>query len=354
MTLRDRLRGMGREADLQTVPIRPRFGLAHTAHALLAVVGSVVAVTNPEVGGALVLAAALATFLDVTNVLQLTRRLTGRRMSQNVESIESSDKPGTLVLVAHYDAGRDARAFAFATRVLRDPWRAMLIAMVVLIGCCVARALGAEGVGLTAAQFVPTVVLILLVPALADIELSEVSPGAADNAAGVAVVLALADELGGRLEHFDLWVVLTGAQQPFALGMSGWLRKRRKGLDRERTAVVNVHGVGRGPVTFGRREGPLLALRSHSQLVRICREIGEDDGPAGDYQARPRVLHARTDAAAAIARGLPALTVTREGDTVGPDELDGALAFCRELILRLDHEVGPDLAEVRSAAGSAA
>ncbi len=98
----------------------------------------------------------------------------------------------------------------------------------------------------------------------------------------------------------------------------------------------------------------MIALRSHSQLVRICREIAEDDGPAGHYQARPRVLHARTDAAAAIARGLPALTVSRGGDTVGPDELDGALAFCRELILRLDHEVGPDLAEVRSAAGSAA
>ncbi len=137
--LRDRLRGMGREADLQTVPIRPRFGLAHTVHALLAVVGSVVAVTNPEVGGALVLAAALATFLDVTNVLQLTRRLTGRRMSQNVESIErlrQARHPGAGgplrrgagragVRLRHPGPARsvagDARRDGRADRVLRGP-----------------------------------------------------------------------------------------------------------------------------------------------------------------------------------------------------------------------------------------
>lgn len=346
--LRDRLRKMGREAELQTVQVRPRYGLVHSAHALLAVVGSVVAVDNPAVGGALILAAALSTLLDVTNVLHFARRLTGRRVSQNVESIEGGDKPGTLVLVAHYDAAREARAFLLAERVLRDPWRAILGAMLVLIACSGARALGAEGVALTAAQFVPTVLLILLVPALADIELSETSRGTADNAAGVATVLRLADELGGRLEHFDLWVVFTGAQEPFALGMSGWLRERRKGLDRERTAVLNVDGVGRRPITFSRREGPVFALRSHSQLVRICREIAEDEAIDGAPSAHPRVNHRRSDAAAAIARGLPALTVSREGDTIGPEEMDGAYAFCRELIERLDAEVGPDLAEAEA------
>lgn len=350
--LRDRLREMGREAELQTLQIRPRFGLAHTAHALLAVLGSVVAVESPEVGGTIVLVAALSTVLDVTNIFHLARRLTGRRVSQNVESIEDAGKPGTLVLVAHYDAPRDARAFSLATRVLRDPWLAMVAAMLVLIGCCLARALGVEGVGLTAAQFVPTVLLILLVPALADIELSGTARATSDNAAGVATVLRLADDLGGRLEHFDLWVLFTGAREPFALGMSGWLKARRKELDRERTAVLSVDGVGRGPITFSRREGPILPLRSHSQLVRISQEISDDAG--GDGAASARVVHERSDAAAAIARGLPALTVSRAGDTVGPDELDEAYAFCREVIERLDAEVGPNLAELRSLAGSAA
>ena len=354
--LRDRLRDLGREADLQTVAVRARFGLVHAGHALLAVVGSVAAVESPAVGGALVLLAALATLLDATNVLQLGRRLTGRRVSQNVESLEDGGKPGTLVLVAHYDAGRDARAFALATRLLRDPWRATLLAMLALVACCALRTLGAEGPALTTVQFVPTVLLILLTTAFADLELSEVSAGETDNAAGAVTVLRLADALGGRLESFDVWVVLTGAQKPFALGMSSWLKARQAQLDRERTAVLNVDSIGAGPVTYSRREGPVMALRSHRQLVRLCEEIAEDDGNDGAYSARSRIVRERSDAAAAIARGLPALTVSRAGvDRAGAEELDGAFAFCRELVLRLDAEVGPELrAELRSAAGSAA
>lgn len=354
--LRGRLRDLGRDAQLQTVHVRPRFGLAHAGHSALAVVGSVAAVESPAVGGALVLVAALSTLLDVTGVLQVGRRATGRRVSQNVESLEHGGKPGKLVLVAHYDAGREARAFALSTRLLRDPWRAMVVAMIALAACCALRALGVEGVALTTAQFAPTVLLILLATAFADIELSEVSIGEADNAAGVATVLRLAETIGGRLEHFDVWVVLTGAQKPFALGMSGWLDERRKQLDRERTAVLNVDCIGDGPLRFSRREGPVLALRSHRQLVRLCGEIAADAGADGDSPARPRIVHERSDAAAAIVRGLPALTVSRAGDGVaGPEELDGALVFCRELVRRLDAEVGPGLAgEVRRAAGSAA
>ncbi len=354
--LRERLRDLGRDAELQTLHVRPRFGLVHAGHALLAVVGSVVAVEAPEVGGALVLVAALGTLLDVTNVLQVGRRLTGRRVSQNVTSPEDGGKPGTLVLVAHYDAGRDARAFALATRLLRDPWRAMLVAMLALAVCCALRALEVEGAALTAVQFAPTVLLILLTTAFADVELSEVSSGEADNAAGVATVLRLAEAVGGRLDHFDVWVVLTGAQKPFALGMSSWLKAHRKQLDRERTAVLNVDGIGGGSVAFSRREGPVLALRSHRQLVRLCEEIAEDDGPAGAYSARSRIVRERSDAAAAIVRGLPALTVSRTGAAKADiEDLDGAFAFCRDLVLRLDAEVGPELAgTVRSAAGSAA
>ena len=40
------------------------------------------------------------------------------------------------------------------------------------------------------------------------------SDGEADNAAGVATVLALAEDLGGSLRSFDVWVLLTGSQKP--------------------------------------------------------------------------------------------------------------------------------------------
>ena len=338
--LRDRLEALGRPAELQTAHVRPRFGLTHAIHALLAIFGSVVAAANAPVGAAIVLVAAVSTFLDAAGLLHLVRRLTGRRVSQNVESRIDEGKPGTLVLVAHYDAAREAPSFRLATRVLRDPWLAMLIAMLAVLVCIGLRALDVEGTALTAAQFVPTVFLILMVPPLADIELSGAGAGAADNAAGTAVVLRLAEELGDQLEHFDVWVVLTGAQKPFALGMRAWLRLRRKELDGVSTVVLNIDGVGDGALTYGRREGALFALRTHRQLVKICEDVSEDGG----HGARPRVVHDSSDAAAALARGLPALTVSSPGTILDPVALERTYEFCLELAERVDAEVGPRLA----------
>lgn len=343
MHLRERLRRMGREAELEAIAVRPRVGLTHTFHALLAIVGSVVAVSSPIVGAALVLAAGVLALLDLTGALAVTRRLTGRRASQNVFSPEDGGRAGTLILVAHYDAGRDAPAFRLARRVLRSPWAVLLGAIGALLVFCCLRALGLEGNVLTAAQFVPTVLLILLVPALADLELSNADVGEADNAAGVATVLALAEDLGGTLRSFDVWVLLTGSQKPFAAGMRAWLRRHRSELDRERAAVINIDGVGSGPVRFTSREGAPLARRAHRQLLRICEEIAEDDGDGGAYAARPAPFRERTDASAARARKLPAITVSCEGEQVTAEGLERMQAFCRDLVERLDAEVAPTL-----------
>ena len=343
MHLRERLRRMGREAELEAVEVRPRFGLTHTLHALLAIVGSVVAVSSPTTGAALVLAAGVLVALDLTGTVAITRRLTGRRASQNVFSPEDGGRAGTLILVAHYDIGRDAPAFRLARRVLRSPWAVLLGAIAALLVCVWLRALGLEGNVLTAVQFVPTVLLILLVPALADLELSNAADGEADNAAGVATVLALAEDLGGTLRSFDVWVLLTGSQKPFAAGMGAWLRQHRSELDRERAAVINVDGVGSGPVRFARREGALRARRAHPQLLRICEEIAEDDGDGGSYDARPASFLERTDASAARSKKLPAITLSCSGEEVTAEGLERMRAFCRDLIERLDAEVAPTL-----------
>ena len=339
MYLRDRLEDLGRPAELQTVQVRPRFGLTHTLHALLAIFGSVLATANAPIGAAIVLFAVLSTVLDATGILHLVRRLTGRRMSQNVESRVDAGKPGTLVLVAHYDAAREAPSFALAMRLLRDPWLAMVVAMLVVLVCCGLRVAGLEGTALTAVQFVPTVLLILMVPALADIELSGAGAGATDNAAGVAVALRLADDLGDRLDHFDVWVVFTGAQKPFALGMKAWLRVRRADLEAERTVILNLDGLGDGPLTYSRRQGPLFPLRTHRQLTRICEQIVEDGG----HEARPTVVREAGDAGAAVMRGIPAITVSSAGGMLDPASLDRTFEFCRELSERVDAEVGPRL-----------
>ena len=112
-----------------------------------------------------------------------------------------------------------------------------------------------EGAALTAAQFALTVALIATLLLLVDVWLSPTVPGAGDNASGVALALALAERLGGALDHFSVNVVLTGAQESGADGMRAYLRRHRGDLPRDRTVVLNLDEVGAGTVRYTRREG---------------------------------------------------------------------------------------------------
>ncbi len=343
VTLRERLEAAGRPAQVQAIRVHPRFGLAHALHALLAVVGSVVAVSAPAPGAALVGVAALLTLLDGLGYLHLLRRPLGTRASQNVESREQSDKPGVLVIAAGYDSPRESGALALATRGLRDPYLAMVLSMVAILACCALRVAGSEGTAVTVVQFLPTVLLILLIPAFVDVELSGAGPDEA-GAAAAATAVRVGQELAGQLDHFAVWVVLTGANQPSALGMRAWLRRHQGELTRERTAVIAIGPVGDGPVHWSRREGGIAPQRSHTDLVRLSAQVGEDAGDTED--ARGYVARETTNASRAMARRLPAITVATAGANAGgADATARLMAFTRELAGRLDAEVGPALPE---------
>jgi Peptidase family M28 len=182
-----------------------------------------------------------------------------------VVSPEHGDKPGTLVLVAHYDAGRTGLVFArwvqerraALAQAMRRPighFEPVFWAQVVLLVCCVLRLVGVSGPVLTTVQFVCTAGLIVAVALLVEVAVSNVVPRANDSASGVGVALALADRHGGRLEHFDLWVLLTGAKEALSVGMRAFMRSRRRQLDRQRTVLLNLDEVGAGTVRFTRRE----------------------------------------------------------------------------------------------------
>ena len=370
--LRRRLESLGRAVDVEPTWIRPAWPLAHTAYALLGVVASVISTAEPT---AAAIAAGIAIVLllaDTSGRLHLGRRLTGRRGSQNVVSREDADRPGTLVLVAHYDAastgfvyGAPNRVRAWLSRRVRHaigPFELVLASLAVVLACSVIRAADVESVALSAVQFVATVALIFAVTFLADIALSGTSPGASDNASGVATVLRLAERYGDDLDHFDVWVLLTGGEEALAEGMREWMRRHRRELDPTATIFLNVDTVGSGTVRYTRRIGPLLSARTHPRLIELCRHLTEEDAEDGRYGVRPIVLRAVDDALAARRAGFPAVSISCRGDddrpehlhreTDTPDQvddaaLDRAFGFCSELIELIDERIGPDVAAAR-------
>jgi hypothetical protein len=396
----ERLRELGREAETEGLDTWPNWPMTYALHVALAVIGSVISVTIPVIGAALVLIATVLTFLDANGIAFTTRRLFGRRASQNVISREDGDKGGVLVLVAHYDSGRTGLAFnrrlqerraAINKTIKRQigPLQPLFYAMLAVLICTLLRLPGIENTILTVFQFLFTVLLIVTLPFLIDTGLAAASPGANDNASGVATALRLADRFGGELEHFDVHVLFTGAEEGFAQGMRSFLKEHRDDLDPERIVFLNLDEVGMGTVRYTSREGLILPVASHSQLVEMCEEIVEDqeeereekeeeesDDDEDDIDPRlkeddddeddeterpgPRKLVARnvSDAFAARSAGFPALTITCKGrldyspthhqvsdlpDRIDDEALDRAYDFCAELIERIDATVGPDL-----------
>lgn len=363
-----RLRESGREAEVESIEVRPSWPLTHLVHALLAIAGSLLAVALPVAGLVLLFVAAVSTLGDLTGTFFLVRRITPRRASQNVLSREDSEKGGILVLVAHYDAPRTGALFARRALALRaslgkrirrpiGPAGIFFWSIIVLFVCAGLRLLGIESLPLTVVQFVPTVLLILSVPLLADVQLGRTAPGANDNASGVAAALELADRYGGALEHFNLWVLLTGAADGMGLGMREWLRAHRHELHPERTVFLNLDQVGAGTVRYASREGLVFTYPFHPQLVELCNGLAEADAD-GRYGAKPVASRFTSDAHVARTKGYAATTISCLGaldhyahyrqptdtpEQIDADALERALGFTSALIERVDERIGPEL-----------
>ena len=358
--LKQRLEGIGREADLESIEVWPGWPLAYAVVAALAVLGSVLSVSLTALGAALALAAALLTFLDAGLLLPTVRRLFGRRASQNVVSWGGGRGPGNLLLVAHYDAGRsgialgqtvEARRAAFGQLVRRPfgPLEPLFWAELAVLVCCALRLAGLSGLLLTVVQFIPTVLLIVAVALLLDIALSPTTGGENDNATGAVLALGLAERFGGgRLDHFDVHVLLTGSQKAVAAGSRAFLKRHKRDLDPGRTVILNLDAVGSGTVRYTSREGPLVAIKSHPQLVQLCQAIAEDEGrerlrrPLDHQPLAERRLRRPLRRPASDHRQLPrpARLIPARVDSEAIERAEG---FCVELIRRLDAEVGPDL-----------
>ncbi len=366
--LAGRLRGIGRRAEIEPFFAHPEYAIVHLIHAAMGVAGSIIATVQPAVGFTLVLIAAISTYLDLNTRIYLVRSLLFRRASQNVVSPGNRpDAPARLILMAHYDAARTGYVFSKAsnrirklperTRLNLGPFRLFFwLGLAPLLPILGARMAGLDATWLNALQAVPTIVLIIAGFLLIDIALSDIVPGAYDNASGVAAVLSAADELTANPpENLDVWVVLAGSEESFCEGSRAFVRAHRKELDRTTTAFVNVDSVSYGGVAYEISQGPVISLPHDAQLIELCKALSD----AGQT-ARPIRHPLLDDALPARVRRLRAITL-RTTDADGnlapwyhthedvPEQVDSealtrASDFVVSLARLLDREAGRTVA----------
>ena len=369
--LADRLHAQGRRAEVEPTYVHPQIGLVLAAHAILGFGGSLLAIAEPVAGFAIVFAAAVSLYFDLNTRFYLLRRLFFRRGSQNVFSPSGrEDRPAELILVAHYDSARtgfiynersrrrEARIPQGARGILAPP-RLLFWSLAVLLPIVGARMAGLDESWLNLVQLPPTLVLLVATFLLVDIQLSEVVPGANDNASGVAVALSVAEAVDANPpQHLAVSVLLTGGQECLMEGMRSFVRRYRKQAKRESTYFVVLEMLGRGAdLHYLTGEGLAVTYRHSNRLAQLCEAIDTASREGtGDLDASPAVLPTASDALPATLAGYPAITLRRTAENglpgtehhtpydtpehIQPDALEQSERFVVELVRQLDRDVG--------------
>jgi len=324
--LRDELSTSGRSAQIEPFWCRPSSALAHAWHALLGLAGGLVAVSDPTVGGLMVLGALLCVLADAATGRSPGRRLTPERASQNVVSRRDAADADPLhhgrvrlILTANYDAGRMGFVYRdgprrIAARVHRTTgglapgWLAWIaLAFWWLLVIAVARLHGTHGKTIGLLQLPPTIGLVLAIALLIELASSPPGPAAADNAAGVAIAIALARALDASSpSRLEVEVVLAGAGEGDGIGLRRHLGRRRRELTSENAIVLGISACGAGSPRWWRSDGALLPLAYHARLRDLCAGIAHDE-PA--LAVAPHRGRGATPALPARIAGIPAIAI---------------------------------------------
>jgi hypothetical protein len=384
--LRDHLRGGGHPPATQALWVRPTWALAVGLHAALAVAASALSVSHPVLGLALLGVCLTSLLGDLSGAFFWLRRLTPRRATQNVVVSPAQDDPERvqLVLTANVDAGWAAAAYrdtwarpeARLRRLLHghlpSPLGLAAVAVAVLALLAAARVAGAAGTALGVVQLRPSLYLVVLLGALADVAFAAPAPGANANASGVAAATEAFARLTGPSAptHLDVQLVLAGAGEGGALGLAAFLRERaRAGWRAQDVAVVAIEPCGAGSLRYFTHEGPVWALRLHPRLIESARRAATSGSAP---EATPFRSHSAGAAHAARRRGWPAIAIggldahdrpgrARQGrdtsDRVDPAVIERCVQLCLGLVAELDRSLARGRAQdapPQSATGRAA
>jgi len=269
--LAERLTSAGaREARVEDAPFRGDFSAVMAMLSAAAVASGVVGLTRfGRPLGALGAAAAAALIVDdASNGFRPFRRavIPEQTTSNVIAELGDPEAERTLVILAHHDSARTGKIFdptllrGAAERFpgiverrdtsLPQWWAAAAGPVLSAIGSATnRRGLTAAGVGLSS----------LSAASFADIQRSEIVPGANDNLSACAVLVALAEAVRDRpLKGLRIVVASCGAEEVLQGGIHDFAERHLKPLDREQTWVLTLDTVGSPGLALLEGEGPFV------------------------------------------------------------------------------------------------
>lgn len=281
--LNGRLRRAGLDVSAEVFQARLQPGWDEVAITCMGLIGVVL-------GGWLALPALLLFALALAWAVWLVAPmahplLANEGQSQNVigiRAIGSTTARWRLVMLAPLDS---PPAVGPLVRLLTARPRApvaMLLTMATLVVCGVVHWYTGH-VGWWYVQWVPLVFALLLVSGQIMLLRAQASPGAANHAGALAVLLSAVEELAA-MERVEMWAVGVGAATRSSDGVADLLR--RYPFEQGSTLFVSLEGLGNGPLCYLTREGVLREHGADPLLLKLAAAADAAD-PLIDVEPRP-------------------------------------------------------------------
>jgi len=260
-------------------------------------------------GAALNALGAWTMFAETEFAAHWGRAVLPKAQSQNVVAHIPCNGPPQrrAVLCAHLDTHRTPVFYSSKT------WHTIFSALVAM--AFVSMVLGTLSFGLAAAlawdwaRWLGMALALIQAFALGlclHADFTPYSPGANDNASGVAIVLELARQLVAEpLAHTELRLILTGCEEVGAYGIAAYLDAHASDLGEDALYII-LDEVGLGTIKYLTSDGLILKHKTHPYPLELARLTAST---LPEITVRKGAGIAYTDALVATTRGLPALTL---------------------------------------------
>jgi hypothetical protein len=290
---------------------------------------------------------------ECTSRWKALARFLPKQPSQNVLGVLRNERARRkVVLLAHYDTSKSGLSFhPSAVGSFRSSFLLSVAVMLLLIEILIIRFFGGGGGLLRVLWVAALLYLSLPLIILVHRELfGQYVQGAADNASGVAAMLATAKQLAENPpENIEVWCAATGCEEVNLVGMTAFLQAHQYELDPETSYFINFDNLGAGSLRYVTGEGMLRTFPSAPELVALAGNLAKQERFAG---VRPLVYKLATlDALVASSRGYKTLSLialneedkiahwhwpTDTLENVDPSVAEQAAAFAGALVAELD------------------
>jgi hypothetical protein len=361
-----RFHEMDLEPELEGFDFYPDYWNVWGSHAGLAAAAGVAALLSRRLA---LPAAAVNTFLTTSFWGDLTcgfhwlrSRFPARRSFNVLARLPNPSAERVLIISAHHDAAHSGLVFHPAIprlmartsggggqtpAILKLPFGAMLL---VTAGTWL-RSLGLADFVARPALRLGVVLNGVMAALMADIGRSPVSPGANDDASGVAAVLELARDISQeKSENLEVWFLSIGCEEGIMGGMIAFLDRHQEELAGRQPFFLNFEMLGFGDPEYRTGEGFVKFYPYSPEAIglaaRVAREPGFEDVRSG-------MSRLGTDALIPIRRDLTAITIACGSDTERPPayhwptdtpenvdlrSVERACRFSRRMVRLLDEE----------------